>query len=267
MTSCKIFYSWQSDLENRTNRTFIEEALKKAAKSICDDDSLKVEPVIDRDTTGVPGAPDIASTIFNKIEKAQVFVCDISIINQGIARRPTPNPNVLIELGYAVKALGTERIIMVMNTAFGELELLPFDLRMRRVIPYNMPMVTEERATERKQLEKKLITGLKAIFSGQSTQIVSEITGDLTGNLGVEELELLTHALEIGGLHLQQSLRSKWVRAGQKDFMDSEDLAYAARYCDALDVLLEKKLVKYDRGIWYPLTGRGFEIARKQQLS
>src|SRR5258708_32648261 len=101
-----VFYSWQFDLPNATNRGFILKALENAAKAIRDDDSIEVEPVIDRDTDGVPGSPDIASTIFGKIDQAQVFVCDISIINsdalyqdatgQNVAARPTPNPNVLI---------------------------------------------------------------------------------------------------------------------------------------------------------------------------
>ncbi|NES73742.1 MAG: nucleotide-binding protein, partial [Okeania sp. SIO2D1] len=109
-------------------------------KSIRNDDSIKVEPVIDRDTQNVAGSPDIVKTIFEKIDEAQIFVCDVSIINKDANSRPTPNPNVLIELGYAMKTLGEGKIIMVMNTAFGTPEQLPFDLRMRRVIRYNMPV-------------------------------------------------------------------------------------------------------------------------------
>jgi len=101
-----IFYSWQSDLPNATNRGFIQKALERAARSIRDDTSIHVEPVVDRDTTGVPGSPDIATTILQKIDNCDVFVCDVSIINSGHDQRPTPNPNVLFELGYALKQLG-----------------------------------------------------------------------------------------------------------------------------------------------------------------
>lgn len=173
--NCKIFYSWQSDLPNPTNRGFIGQALENAAKAIRNDDSIQVEPVVDRDTAGVPGAPDIASTILAKIEQAQVFICDVSIINQGTRSRPTPNPNVLIELGYAMKALGAERIIMVMNSAFGSPELLPFDLRMRRVITYDMPAESGERASERRRLEGILTEGLRAIFAGVEAQTLGEV--------------------------------------------------------------------------------------------
>ncbi len=161
---CKIFYSWQSDLPNNTNRTFIGYALDKAVKSIRNDDSIKVEPVIDRDTQNVPGSPDIVKTIFNKIEQAQIFVCDVSIINKDTNSRPTPNPNVLIELGYAMKTLGEGKFIMVMNTAFGTLEKLPFDLRTRRIITYNMPEDNQEKSTERNKLVKYFERAIRPIL-------------------------------------------------------------------------------------------------------
>jgi hypothetical protein len=92
-----------------------------------------------------------------------MFVCDVSIINKG-ATRLAPNPNVLIELGYAIKVLGFDKIIMVMNTAFGRPELLPFDLRQRRVVTYDMPKENEERARVRRELETILEDGLRAVL-------------------------------------------------------------------------------------------------------
>ena len=175
MQNNKIFYSWQSDLPNATNRNFIEKSLEKVVKSIRDDNSIQVEPVIDRDTIGVPGAPDISSTILAKIDQSIVFVCDVSIINDTSEKRLTPNPNILIELGYAVKTLGTERIVMVMNTAFGNPEQLPFDLRMKRVITYNMPASCKERATERKNLEAYLKNSLFTILEKIEKEPYKEI--------------------------------------------------------------------------------------------
>lgn len=131
-----VFYSWQSDLPNNLNRSFIESILEKATKSISKDQNFSIEPVIDRDTVGVPGSPSIISTITEKIAKADFFVCDISIVNHESVGRKTPNPNVLLELGYASAVLGWERIIMIQNIAFGGLELLPFDLRGRRIVDY-----------------------------------------------------------------------------------------------------------------------------------
>lgn len=164
MSKYTIFYSWQSDLPNATNRGFIEKVLENAAKAIRGDDSLKVEPVLDRDTQGVAGSPDIGKTILDKIDQAQVFVADVSIINQG-EKRLSPNPNVLVELGYAMKGLGTGKYLLVMNTAYGVPEQLPFDLRIKRVITYRMDEKTPDRAPERKVLEGKLEEALRAVIA------------------------------------------------------------------------------------------------------
>lgn len=168
-----VFYSWQSDLPNATNRGFIQQALENAAKALRSDESLQIEPVIDRDTAGIPGSPDISTTIFHKIIQAQVFVCDITIINREAAKQTStrfvPNPNVLLELGYALRALGDNRIIMVLNEAYGNPEELPFDLRMRRVIRYHMPLEAESRTTERKELEKRLKEELLTILNERDT--------------------------------------------------------------------------------------------------
>lgn len=160
-----VFYSWQSDLPNATNRSFIQHALENVAKVIKADDTVDVEPVIDRDTQGVAGAPDIAKTIFQKIAAADVVVADVSIIVGRRKGRPAPNPNVLIELGYALRALGDERVVLVFNTAYGKLEQLPFDLKMRRALPYNMPESATDRATERRALEARLDAAIRAAMA------------------------------------------------------------------------------------------------------
>lgn len=77
-------------------------------------------------------------TIIGKIRSSHVFVGDVSIINPGGQGRLTPNPNVVIELGYALAYLGSERIICVYNEAFGTIENLPFDIRQKRLGKYHL---------------------------------------------------------------------------------------------------------------------------------
>jgi hypothetical protein len=156
-----VFYSWQSDLPNPTNRGFIQKALETAAAAIAGDNTVAIEPVIDRDTEGVPGSPDISATIFAKITAADVVVVDVSIINAGSGGRSTPNPNVLIELGYALNALGHERVILVFNKAYGRIEDLPFDLRTRRVVVYEATPEAEGRSAVRSDLSKKLDAAIR----------------------------------------------------------------------------------------------------------
>lgn len=181
-----IFYSWQSDLPNATNRGFIQQALENVARAITADKTIEVEAAIDRDTQGVPGAPDIAKTILEKIAVSDVIVADVSIIGGTPDDRPTPNPNVLIELGYALCSLGHERVLLVLNTAYGGPELLPFDLKMRRVVTYNMPESASDRASERRSLEGKLNEAVRAgltkgrrpsAAASQAEPAMAELTG------------------------------------------------------------------------------------------
>lgn len=158
-----VFYSWQSDIRAAACRSLIEKALEDAAEAIAQDGTLNVEPVVDRDTQGVPGSPDIGVTILAKIKAAAVFVADVTIANR--EPRATPNPNVLIELGYAMGTIGGERIILVQNQALGGPELLPFDLRQKRVLPYSSPEDAAERATERRGLQSLLQKALPPILS------------------------------------------------------------------------------------------------------
>jgi hypothetical protein len=164
-----IFYSWQSDLSNSTNRTFIEDVLEKAAAVIAADVSIEVEPVIDRDTQGAPGSRGISKTIFEKIANCAIFVADVSIIGsvpnkkEGKEDRPTPNPNVLVELGYALRALDDDRVVLVMNEMFGKPELLPFDLRMRQTVRYSAREGADN-ATAKRLLQRALEEQIRLIL-------------------------------------------------------------------------------------------------------
>jgi hypothetical protein len=140
-----IFFSWQSDLPNKTNRNLIENSIKLALKKMNQDSPYSLITKIDRDTKGVLGSPDIVDSILTKIDKCGLFIADISIINSSLNGKRTPNPNVLFELGYAVKCLGWDRVICVFNSDFGDVSELPFDLRNRRILTYETSNISETR--------------------------------------------------------------------------------------------------------------------------
>jgi hypothetical protein len=169
-----VFYSWQSWTDGGANRNFIEDCLERAIKEIRKDDSLRLDPVIDRDVQGVPGSADIANTIFGKIVEADVFVADVSFVNDLAPGRRTPNPNVSVELGYALAKLGEGKVVCVHNLATGRVEDLPFDIRGRTVATYELPPkagVPDEatwlalRAEQRKQLVGRLKHAVTAVLS------------------------------------------------------------------------------------------------------
>lgn len=137
-----IFYSWQSDLKPSQHRYFIEKCLKNALNELEHDANIYME--FDRDTFGMKGSPDITQTIFDKIDKSVLFVCDISIVSS-LETKKTPNPNVLIELGYALCKLGWEHIICLFDGNTGSINDLPFDLRQKRITVFNPENPKEEK--------------------------------------------------------------------------------------------------------------------------
>jgi hypothetical protein len=168
-----IFYSWQSDLPNSVNRGFIEDALEKAIRQLNKDLTVEESPreeklTVDKDTKGVPGSPPIVDAIFQKIANACVFVPDVTFVGQTEKTRPLPNPNVLIEYGWAIRELGYSKIVAVMNSAFGEpsWDTLPFDMRhVRWPITYHLPLnsTSEQKVSVRDGLVKALYDALLQI--------------------------------------------------------------------------------------------------------
>jgi hypothetical protein len=67
---------------------------------------------------------------------------------------------VLTELGFASARIGWEKIVLVMNTNFGPVEDLPFDLRGRRVIPFHLSS-REHRSALRPKLKEDLERALR----------------------------------------------------------------------------------------------------------
>lgn len=173
-----VFYSWQSDTPSSLNRNFIEKALREALSRLQADAALEIalrdtKVELEKDTKGVAGSPPIADTILKKIEECAVFVADLTFVasslpgltNSSGQPRLVPNPNVLIEYGYAIRCHSHSAIVGVMNTSFGEPneQTLPFDLRhLRWPIAYYLSL--ESNSTEKSdQLEKLTATLVEAI--------------------------------------------------------------------------------------------------------
>jgi hypothetical protein len=139
--TCTLFYSWQSDIEPDSHgRNLIRAALRNAATTV-EAKSPGLRLTIDEATRGEPGSPDIPSTIFDKIRSSDIFIADVSIINSRTTTdRKTPNPNVMVELGYAAGLLGWRRIVMIANQELGKTDSLPFDIRQKRITTFRCPL-------------------------------------------------------------------------------------------------------------------------------
>ena len=132
----KVFYSWESDLPSSKNRAFIRGCIEKAIELA--DKAEAIDAERDEATMGLTGSPDIVKAIFDKINNSDLFVADVSLcFTNNDKGKKSPNPNVLIELGYAIKVLGWERVICVFNSAYGAPEELPFDIQHHSLLSYS----------------------------------------------------------------------------------------------------------------------------------
>lgn len=82
------------------------------------------------------------------------------IIHSACEDKKTPNPNVLLELGYAVSRLGWERVICLFNSNIGKIEDLPFDLRQKRVTAFN----PQKGKSEEKRISDILTLNIKNLL-------------------------------------------------------------------------------------------------------
>ena len=164
--SNSVFFAWQLDTPSEQNKSFIWNAVLEATARSAIDALPELSPRPESDAQGISGSPNIIQTIFRRISECSVFICDLSFVATTTSGKKIPNPNVLIELGFAAKAIGWERTILVLNNAFGESKELPFD-----ILQHRWPI--EYRITEKTKVGDKRFEKL--------TDAVSEAIADCQG--------------------------------------------------------------------------------------
>jgi hypothetical protein len=195
-----VFYAWQMDTQTKLNRWFIETAIKAAIKIVRQEaqqavDELLLERalplpedanVVDPDTlTDAPedenivfqwgahghiGATLIAETILERIAGCGAFIADVSFTGKTTThdkrKKKLPNSNVMIEVGAASRLVGWERMILVMNTDYGAVIDLPFDMKHRHCqVMYSLKTWDDpNRVAKAKQLAKDIAAQLRPMY-------------------------------------------------------------------------------------------------------
>jgi hypothetical protein len=170
-----IFYAWQSESDAKLNNYFILDCLRRAIKKLNRDELTDF--VIDRATDNVAGVADIGTTIYEKIQKASIVISDLTIINPKAIRRENeravPNANALHEFSYGIGKLSESRVIGIVNTAFGQIEELPFDIRPKRLMSYQL-CHGQDKAKVRDQLVNRLVNAIKDCLGETQEDIVKQ---------------------------------------------------------------------------------------------
>ncbi len=153
----RVFFSWQSDSDNADGRSFIKNALQNAIKRTDE----KYQLTYDEATRDESGSIDIIATVLKKIDEADIFIADVTLIyqfqNKNGKRKYSPNPNVVFELGYAMQRLGEKRVVMVCNEDHESKDNMPFDFRNRRILFFS--------SNKKKEFEEALLAAINSIVT------------------------------------------------------------------------------------------------------
>jgi DNA-binding PadR family transcriptional regulator len=235
--SYTVFYAWQMDSDKQLNRWLIHRAAESAIESLVSstlEDAPGIEPgeieqreresssgpeiELDHDTKGEPGTVIIAEAILKKIDNCGVFLADVTLVGtvqtaDGREKR-VPNSNVLIELGAAIKSVGWERIILVMNRAYGSAEDLPFDLKYRGIkVGYEL---SDENLADKGRILKELSGQIasqlreiqnKGVIKHRETEARRRREQEVAerGTEAVEERRAFEHSVAINEFHSLKS--------------------------------------------------------------
>jgi hypothetical protein len=181
----RIFYSWQQKRPTKYNMWFILDCIAEAAKAVGRTrGQLDTEIRVTHSADGIPGSPNIPLILDQRIAESDIVVGDVTFISYvgGLpAQKRTfldrllgrnqplpvaepegqPSPNVVYEVGEAkgTKGLGYQRVLLVMNTEYGDATELPFDFAQTRY-PMRYKFGPGSSTNERNEAKKKLIDSL-----------------------------------------------------------------------------------------------------------
>lgn len=196
----RLFYSWQADKPGKLCRHFIDLALKSAAAAVSE--AIGVDVEIDSDTQGEPGTPPITDTILRKIRECDAFVADMTFVAETRGGKLLPNPNVMGEYGYALSEKGTRRILLVMNTAFGPPEKLPFDLgHLRHPLTFAVDEAAgdPDRRSARDAFARKLFEPIRLLVERARSERAAEEAAEPSAAAAARDLvQQLMNSTELG---------------------------------------------------------------------
>ena len=223
----RIFYCWQSDTKSSHGRYLIAEALNEAARRVNEIPENPFRILVESDATNASGLPDIPETILKRIREADAVVSDLTFIafsTHPESPKHCSNPNVLFELGYAMHAVGPERLICVMNEAHGEAKHQIFDLAHRRY-PIRFSSPSEKRS------RKETVVGL----ADQLENAILAVTklGKVGGTGGDDDIRHERQAAQIKSFWQTSDSRSSGKPAFTFDF---RPLSFRKRWANGEDL-------------------------------
>jgi hypothetical protein len=182
------------DTEDKYCKGFIQKAIEIAIQKLEDEN---IEVTLDFGFRKTPGTPLLIDEMLKKSTESDMVIVDLTFTSAkewldaelldeddthswfGVPkgkRKLSPNPNVLLETGYAWAKKGTYRTLAVMNDAFGTPEELPVDLKgFRWGITYNLDETNYDiRKAVRKELANDLYNAIKDAINAEASHQIEK---------------------------------------------------------------------------------------------
>lgn len=240
------FFSWQSDVTKQAK--FIREALAEISPLIKNStDNLKI--VNDEATRERPGSPDISLTILEKISQSDIFIADVTIINERAdtnlegeddQSRLTPNPNVMFELGFAVALLGWDRIILLNNNKISSIDNLPFDIRNQRITCFSAQTFNNSEKGNLKNSLREALDMITKFYPDRSIEKVVKSKDEIKRERDIRKLRMLLKEVDFDGLLGSIEYMPYRIEDRLAHYFEFSEM-YFSTYCDLYDKKIESK--------------------------
>lgn len=137
MYNLKLFFSWQSDIKR--NHENIRDALVMACDTIKKEGEFNIKYT--ESTWERSGSPIIEKIVMEKAKDCDIFVADLTPIAT-TTQKSLPNPNVMLELGFAKSSL-VDDAILLLYTGCIKTETMPFDINHQRMSRFSKSAITD----------------------------------------------------------------------------------------------------------------------------
>ena len=176
-----VFFCWQDHLDKKLYRYLIRDALNRAIANAQHDLPSAADHCVlrqDSDTMNRAGSVEIANTICQKIKTSTIVVADVTpVLTRSADGLYYPNPNVMVEVGYAGATIGWNRVICLFNDQVCKAEQLPFDIRHRRVTSFSCAG-DAERKKALNELEATLFVAIRTVVQEIGRGVIDPELGD-----------------------------------------------------------------------------------------
>lgn len=158
-----IFWAWQADFKPARNEIkkaleSVVQAINRGRKSIL---PLRIETAVDVGD----GAVRIDSTLLDKIAAADAVAADVTPVYRAF-RRLNPNPNVLVEVGYALAHKAPEQVLLMEKKR--EPGDVPGDDKAATQLPFDISTVHRIAFDSSTDLRQRLLAELVALLEKKS---------------------------------------------------------------------------------------------------